>query len=184
MATNPQPYHSFDEYLDLERRAEFKSEFHAGEVYAMAGGTEPHSRLSARALAILLQQFLSCRVYDSNLKLYIRQADRCFYPDAMVPCGEPEFHDKHHDVILNPSLVVEVLSPSTKGYDQGTKTDYYRGVPSIEHVLLISQDEVFIEHFARQKNETWIITAFRDRRGTIPLSNVALPVEEIYRGIL
>ena len=184
MVGNPQPYQSFEQYLDLERRAEFKSEFHAGKLYAMAGGTEPHSRLSVQVLAALLQQFSSCRVYDSNLKLYIRQADRCCYPDAMLLCGEPEFYDNQHDVIVNPYLVAEVLSPSTRRYDQETKTDYYRSVPSIEHILLISQDQVFIEHFARQKNKTWIITAYSDRRGTIALSNVALSVEAIYRGIL
>lgn len=184
MASRPQPHQTFEEYLELERRAEYKSEYHGGDIYAMSGGTLLHSRLSARMCAVLDRHFPTCQTLDSNLKVYVRQADRCFYPDAMLLCGEPEFYDAHQDVITNPLLVVEVLSPSTRRYDQGAKADCYRSVPSIEHILLISQDQVFLEHFARQQNQTWIITSYSDRGSAVSLPNVALPIDEIYGGIL
>ncbi len=121
-----------DEYLELERKADHKSEYYAGEIYAMSGGTEYHSLLSVRIIVTLSRLLLdSCKVYDSNLKVFLQDVRHCVYPDAMVLCGETEFWDQRKDVILNPTLVVEVLSPSTETYDKGIKATYYRNVPLV-----------------------------------------------------
>ena len=188
MATEPLPRFTFEQYLEQERKAEFKSEYHAGEIYAMSGGTEPHARLSFR-IAHLLELHLAgrCRVYGSDLRIYIEKQDQCVYPDAMALCGEPDFFDQRKDVIRNPILVVEVLSPSTQAYDQAGKSVYYRSIPSLQDCLLVSQDRVYIEHSSRRENGTWILSSYTTLDQTaIHLQglSVRIPVSEIYRGIL
>ena len=184
MASSPRHVHTFEEYLELEQNAEYKSEFHDGEIYAMAGGTPAHSRISVRIAGLLDARLRGCSVYDSNLNLYIEQMNRGVYPDCMALCGEPLFWNNRRDVILNPTVVVEVLSPSTEDYDRGTKALYYRGVSSIQHILLISQDRVLIDHFSRQDDHTWTITQYSVPANSIRLLEAEIPVAEIYRNIL
>jgi len=184
MASQPQQRFSFREYLELERSAASKSEFHDGQIYAMSGGTEPHSRLSARIVALLSLRLNECRVYDSNLKLYIQQFDKGVYPDCMVLCGSPQFWNEQSDVILNPSLVVEVLSPSSERYDRGEKASYYRSIPSLKEILILSQDQVFAEHSVRQGDSTWTLVQHTSRNDLLRVLGVKLSLEEIYAGIL
>ena len=186
MATQPRRLATLDEYLEAERLAVSKSEFHDGEIFAMSGGTRDHSRLSARLTMIFGLLLGSCEVYDSNLKLYLEQTRQCVYPDSMVLCGQPEFLDNKKDVLLNPTLVVEVLSPSTQAYDRGMKALSYRTIPSLRHCLLISQDRPNIEHFFRDSDGAWLVHEYNDRNATIPLADfgVELSVAEIYRNIL
>ena len=184
MATSPKHLYTYDEYLELEGKADYKSEFHAGEIYAMSGGTPMHARLSARIAGLLDRALPACQVYDSNLKLYIERVNEGVYPDCMVICGEVEFWKNRKDVIVNPTLVVEVLSPSTEQYDQGVKSVYYRSVPSLRHILLVSQDKILIDHFVRQDDRTWIVTRHNARPDVIPVLGSELILEEIYRNIL
>ncbi len=184
MATQPQQRFSFEQYLKLERTANGKSEFHNGQIYAMSGGTEPHSRLSARIVALLSLRLPDCRVYDSNLKLYIEQFDRGVYPDCMALCGTPQFWNAQADVILNPSLVVEVLSPSTERYDRGEKASYYRSISSLGQILIVSQDQVFAEHSIRQNDSTWTLVQYTGTSDRIPILNIEISLGEIYSGIL
>ena len=184
MATQPQVRFSFLEYLDLERSADYKSEFHNGQIHAMSGGTEPHSRLSSRIGALLNLRLSDCRVYDSNLKLYIEQFDKGVYPDCMVLCGLPHFWNGQSDVILNPSLVVEVFSPSSERYDRGEKASYYRSIPSLQEILIISQDQVFVERSKRQGDSTWTLVQYTSRHDRIPVLNSELTLQEIYAGML
>jgi Uma2 family endonuclease len=176
--------YSLTEYLDLEDAAEKKSEFHAGYIVAMAAGSEPHSRIASRMNAILNRYLRTCRIYDSSLKFYIEAAARVFYPDAMALCsGHPQFVEGRDNVITNPSLVVEVLSPSSERRDRGTEWDYYRSVPSVEHILLVAQDVVQIDHIERQSKDRWTITRYQSN-ATILIFEAAIPVKEIYDGIL
>jgi Uma2 family endonuclease len=184
MATQPQQRFSFLDYLKLERIADCKSEFHNGRIYAMSGGTEPHSRLSARICALLSLRLSQCRVYDSNLKLYIEQFDKGVYPDCMVLCGLPQFWNEQIDVILNPSLVVEVLSPSSEKYDRGEKASYYRSIPSLQEILIVSQDRVFVEHSQNQGGSTWRLVQYTGRNDCIRVLNTELSIGEVYEGIL
>lgn len=183
MATQPQRRLTFREYLELERTAEDRSEFHHGHVYAVSGGTEPHSRLSARITALLSLRLSQCRVYDSNLKLYIQHFDKGVYPDCMVVCGSPQFWNDQDDVILNPSLVVEVLSPSSERYDRGEKASYYRSIPSLQEILIVSQDQIFVEHSVRQSDSTWELIQFTNRNDSIRVLTTGMQVGEIYAGI-
>ncbi len=184
MASQPKHSYTFQEYLDLEEKSTYKSEFHAGEIFDMSGGTEIHSRLSSRMNAVLERRFPACRIYDSNLKLYIEQVNEGVYPDCMALCGDPQFWNNRQDTLLNPTLIVEVLSPSTQDYDRGTKALYYRSVPSIEHILLISQDRVFVEHLWRQDEHAWILKEYDERRLSVNILKSEITLEEIYRDIL
>ncbi len=187
MATESIPPFTLEQYLTLERKAEGKSEYHSGEIYGMSGGTETHARLSFR-MAHLLELYLKgkCRVYGSDLKIYLEKQDRCVYPDAMTLCDEPEFLDKRKDVVKNPALVVEVLSPSSESYDKAGKSVYYRDLPSLQDCLLIAQDRVYVEHSSRQVNGTWILAQYASLEHTVTLPGVSIsiPVSEIYTGIL
>ena len=183
MATQPKPSYTVQEYLDLEREAEFKSEYWGGQIYAMSGGTATHSELSAR-LVHLLSRYCpeDCRVYDSNLKVYVEQSDVCVYPDAMAICEQqPQFWNGQTDLVTNPSIVMEVLSRSTARYDRNMKSGYYRSIPSLQHSLLISQDRVSVEWFARQDDRTWIATNYSKESNVLPFQ---IPVAEIYKRIL
>ena len=150
----------------------------------MSGGTEPHSRLSARITALLSLRLQKCRVYDSNLKLFIPRFSKGVYPDCMVLCGEPLFWSDQRDVILNPNLVVEVLSPSTERYDRGDKSWYFRSISSLQDILLVSQDQIFVEHSTKQGDGTWRVSQHSSVGDSIQLITAELSLEEIYNGIL
>lgn len=176
-----------EEYLDLERKADHRSEFYAGAIYAMAGGTEVHARLAAQiAFVLTLKLQDRCRVYGGDLNVYLENQNQCVYADAMVICGEPQFWGKRKDVVANPTLVVEVLSPSTEAYDKSDKATYYRGLASLQHCLLVAQDRIFIEHSARQESGDWIVSQHFERGSVLSLGalGISMTAEEIYRGIL
>jgi Uma2 family endonuclease len=185
MATQSKPLHTFDEYLTLERAAEYKSEFFAGEIYVMSGGTEPHARLSTRMTRLLGNGLENeCRVYGSDLKLYIAAWDHGIYPDGMVICDEPVFWNGQQDVVTNPSLVVEVLSPSTARYDRVTKVPFYQSIPSLKQILVLAQDKIWVEHHQRQSETSWLITLYSSTQDTLNIRGVSIALQDIYRGIL
>ncbi len=181
MATQPRHHYTFGEYLELERTASYRSEFRAGEIHGMAGDTETHSLLSSRMIVLLTQKFPDCCVYDGNLRLYIEQYDESTYADAMVICGNRQFWNGQKDVVTNPTIVVEVLSPSTEKYDRTTKSGYYRSIPSLRYIVLVSQDSVSVELSTRLDGETWTSKRYSSLSDTLPLD---LRVSEIYEGIL
>lgn len=152
-------YISPEEYLSLERRAEFKSEYFDGVVYAMAGGSERHNLIAANVIIALGTQLRDrpCRVYTSDLKVRVPNSKRFFYPDVSVICGETRFADEVKDVILNPVLVVEVLSESTEAFDRGKKFSSYQQIESLREYLLVAQDEFVVEHYLRQE-DGWLYT--------------------------
>ncbi len=184
MATVPQQSHSFEEYLNLEASADYKSEFHAGEILAMSGGTLTHSRLSSRMNFVLASHLVGCQIFDSNLNVRIEAYDKGVYPDCMVICGEPQFWKARQDAIVNPTVVVEVLSPSTEDYDRGNKSHYYRSLPSLQHILLISADLILVEHLVRQSGNAWTITSYLHRTDRLMLLGSEIILEEIYKDIL
>ena len=145
---------SLEEYRNLETRAETKQEYHDGEIIEMTGGSINHNRL-VRNLIRLLDNALRKTIYEvfpSDLRLWIPQYNRGLYPDLMIIAGEPLFSDNRNDEILNPCLIIEVLSPSTSGYDRGDKFRYYRSIPQLNQYLLVSQGEIRIESY-RQTSE-------------------------------
>ncbi len=174
---------TFDQYLELEEKADFKSEYRAGEVFAMSGGTEPHARLIARVAYLLSREVGNrCRVYSSELKLYVAGVNESMYPDGIVLCGEPEFYKNRKDVIVNPTLVVEVLS--TKYYDGSFKMRAYRTIPSLQHCLLIDSESVYVQLSSRH-NDSWILTESTERNWRIEIGDlITFTLEEVYNGIL
>lgn len=185
MTALPQPktHYSPEEYLVLERSAEFRSEYFNGEIIAMAGESLSHGRIkldAATALNIRLQG-KTCEAFTSDTKVRTPGINMFGYPDVVVVCGEPLFHDTFQDVILNPKVIIEVLSPSTELYDRAEKFASYRQLESLTDYLLISQDKVRIEHYVRH-GKFWMLSEESNLANSITIDSIActLPLSEVY----
>ena len=171
------------EYLRIERAATYRSEFFRGEIFAMAGGSPKHSRLKTNILTELNTRLKGkpCVPYDSDLRIRCRTG-LYTYPDASVVCGELELDDEHKDTVLNPMLIVEVLSKSTEAYDRGKKFDHYRTIPALREYVLVSQDEPMVQRFLRNDDDTWTLTAVSGLERSLLLSSIGveLPLAEVF----
>jgi Uma2 family endonuclease len=186
MSTVPKRLLTPEEYLTIERAAKFKSEYFAGEMYAMAGATWEHTLIKDNLARETGNQLKNgpCRALTSDLRVKVSPTGLFTYPDLVVVCGEPEFADAEFDTLLNPTVVAEVLSESSEGYDRGTKFSHYRTLPTLREYLLVSQDRPLLERYVRQ-NDDWLLTEFVGlskvfEYGTIP---VRIPLKEIYDGV-
>ena len=183
MASVPNYYVTPDEYLALERKAEFKSEYMDGVVYAFAGGSPRHNLLVANIITTLVTQLKGrpCRAYPSDLKVRTPNS-KFFYPDVSVVCGDDELADDVQDVILNPKLIVEVSSDSTAAFDRGKKFLSYQQIGSLQEYVLVSQDEVLVEGYARQGNDKWLYTKVTGLEGNLTLPSIActLALKDVY----
>jgi len=178
------------EYWAIAETAEERYEYCQGEIIAMSGGTATHSAIASNLLIYLgfLLRDTDFRLYNSDLRVWIDDYQCGTYTDLMIVNGKPEFNGERTDEILNPTLIVEVLSPSTAAYDRGDKFRKYRSLPSFCEYLLISQSEVYVEqyyHLDRQTNDHWELQICDRIDQTISLQslNVELPLTEIYRRI-
>ena len=185
MSLQPKPHLSFEEWLEGERASlEGRSEYVGGEVFAMTGASEPHNTVVMNIGSELRAQMKGrpCRVYASDMKVRIRGADAGTYPDLVAVCGEREFQDGRRDVLLNPTLIVEVLSDSTEAYDRGTKFALYRQIPSLQEYLLVSQGRVQVELYTRGPNDTWTLRDYTAQTDAVALTSVGctLAVAEVY----
>jgi Uma2 family endonuclease len=161
MASLPDTPLTEEQYLRLEREAEFKSEFFDGQMFAMSGGSPNHALLSNSIGAILRQQVpAGCRVFGSDLRIKASAARLYTYADCSVICGDLQLFSDQKDVVLNPLLIAEVLSPSTEGYDRGKKFEAYRTIPSFQEYLLIHQDRPHVEHYSRQDDGSWVLREY------------------------
>ncbi len=171
------------DYLALERASPTKHEFFDGEIFDMAGGSIPHSRIGTNVTIALgnLLQGRTCQVFNSDLRVKVPRG-LYTYPDATVVCGELQLEGEQQDILLNPRLIVEVLSPSTEAYDRGAKFAQYRSCPSLSEYVLVSQDHALVEHFARQPSGQWLLTSYDslDDRVSLPCLNVEIPLSDIY----
>ena len=142
MSTVPKNFITLEEYLHREQAAEFRSEYFRGEMFAVAGASANHNLIVLNAGASLRDQLKKkpCRVYSSDLKLRIEATGLYSYSDLSVVCGEPQLESNGGDVLLNPVVLVEVLSDSTEAYDRGKKFEHYRTIPSLKHYVLVAQD--------------------------------------------
>ncbi|HWT03367.1 MAG TPA: Uma2 family endonuclease [Pyrinomonadaceae bacterium] len=187
MSSLPSYYLSPEEYLVIERQAEYKSEYVDGVMYAMAGGSERHNLIAGNLITELNIRLRDapCRVYPSDLKVRVPNSKRFFYPDVSVVCGETQFADDERDVILNPILLAEVLSESTAAFDRGKKFQSYQQIESLQEYLLVSQDEHLVEHFLRQENGHWLYTKVSglDQSIILPRLQCQLALSEIYNKV-
>jgi Uma2 family endonuclease len=175
------------EYLLIERQATQKSEFLRGEMFAMAGATEDHETVAGNCFGLLWQELRKrgCKVFKGDMKVQVSAARRFTYPDVMVVCGERQFADERRDVLLNPLLLIEVLSESTADYDRGGKADDYRLLDSLRELLIVAQDEPRIEHFVWQDKRSWSVTTVQGLDATIELPSVnhKLHLSDIFAGV-
>ncbi len=180
-------YYSKEEYLEIEAAADYKSEYYQGEIFAMSGGSPKHSSIIFNLIGELkgIVRKKKCIGFESNMKLEIAEADAYVYPDLMVVCGEVRLAENTTDVITNPVLIIEVLSPGTESFDRGKKFEYYRTVESLKEYVLVSQDKPRIEVFFRQDKNVWQRTVFEGLDKTVVFQSLDYEValEEIYYGI-
>jgi Uma2 family endonuclease len=184
MSLHVQPRYTPEEYLALERKADFKSDYFAGEIFAMSGASEPHNTITTNLVREISLQFKGrpCRVYSSDMRVKVSATGLYTYPDVVALCGEPRFDDQQNDTLLNPMVLIEVLSPSTEAYDRGNKSMQYRRLASLEEYLLISQDRIQVEHYQRQPSGQWLLSEASEPHETIALPSVScvLALAEIY----
>jgi Uma2 family endonuclease len=168
------------EYLAIERAAtDVKSEFYDGEMFAMSGGTRRHSKVGTnltREFGNKLRRH-QCEPYNSDLRVKVEATGLFTYPDLSVVCGEPRMLDGEMDTLLNPTLIVEVLSESTERYDRGKKFQHYQQIPSLREYLLVAQDEPRIEQFIRQPNDDWLLHKVVGLNSTLSLPSLGITIE-------
>ncbi|MBK9313977.1 MAG: Uma2 family endonuclease [Acidobacteria bacterium] len=171
-------------YLAQERLSDNKSEYVDGAIYAMSGASEAHNLIVMNTGARFNLQLADgpCRVYPSDLKIGIPGLRKFYYPDITVVCEEPKFADENKDVLLNPLVIIEVLSESTAAYDRGKKFQSYQDIPSFQEYILISQDDPLVERFVRQRDESWIYTRFTRIDDLLVFSaiNCSIDLKDIY----
>jgi len=184
MASEPLHRVSIEEYLALERRSETKSEYLSGKISGMTGASRSHNRVVLN-LGIALDEQLKnrgCEIFVSEMRVWVPSANLFTYPDVVVSCGNPQFTDEGADTLLNPTLIIEVLSPSTESYDRGRKFASYRTLPSFVEYLLLAQDRVCAERFVRQQNGDWLLTAVNHLEDVLDLPSIgcALAMRDAY----
>lgn len=184
MATQTQLRVTPEQYLLAEREATAKSEFHDGEVLAMAGASYVHNLIVANLIRELGTQLKGqpCTVLPSDIRVWIEASRRYVYPDVTVVCGEPTFTDPEQDTIVNPTLLVEVLSKKTRNYDRGEKFERYRTLASFAEYVLLAQDRPHCEHYVRQADGHWIFTETSQLEAAVPLTTIGceLALTEVY----
>lgn len=183
------------EYLAIENAAEFKSEFYRGVMYplyrceltGMAGASRDHNRVKDN-IAIRIGGLLfdrRCETYTSDQRVRLSLSGMYAYPDVVIVCDRPQFSEFDRNTLVNPQIVVEVFSPSTELYDRGFKFTQYRQQPTLREYIMVAQDEMRIERYVRQPDNSWLLTVFDDPAGDFELASVSARVAmaDVYRGV-
>jgi Uma2 family endonuclease len=188
MAANPERRYTLEEYLELDRTSEERLEFWDGEVFCMSGGSEEHDEIETNLLAFLKPRLRArdCRVFSSNMRIKVPSAPPYRYADFSALCGEAQFVEVGGvDALTNPTLIVEVLSPSTETYDRVDKFTHYKSIPTFREYLLVAQHRPHVTHLFKQDDGTWIHSEANALDSTIKLTSLDcdLPLSEIYSGV-
>jgi Uma2 family endonuclease len=173
-------YYTPEEYLALERKAEYRSEYIDGQIYAMVGASRAHNTITlnlGRELSSLLINS-PCEVYVSDMRVKVSSAGMYTYPDLVAVCDQPTFEDGHVDSLTNPTVIIEVLSPSTELYDRGGKFARYRRIESLMEYVLVSQDKALVEHYVRQDNarSQWVLREIDNIEDKLRLASIGCEV--------
>lgn len=175
------------EYLAIERNAYFRSEYYQGDMTPMTGASRKHNLIVMAIAAHLYDQLRQrdCEVYASDMRVRVTPSGLYTYPDVIVVCGTPEFEDDEIDTLLNPTVVIEVLSKSTQHYDRGDKFEHFRALPSVLDYLLVAQEKMLVEHFARQPDNFWLFSEARTPRQVVHFRSIEceLKVADIYEKV-
>lgn len=187
MSAEPRRFMSPEEYLAMERDSETKHEYLDGEVYAMTGASENHNMIQLNIGTSLRTQVRgrSCRVYPSDMRVKVRRTGLYTYPDLSVVCGQRELEEDEFYTLVNPSVIIEILSPSTERYDRGKKFAHYKMIESLQEYLLVAQDAVSVEHYMRPTEGHWRAVTYVDLDAVITLSSIGctLRLADIYEDI-
>lgn len=184
MSTQPVRQLTPREYLAIERDCEAKHEYYRGEMFAMVGATRGHNRLTVNIAALLHGQLSErpCDFFVSDMRVKIDETGLYTYPDAVVTCEHPNFEDAELDTLLNPQVIIEVLSESTEKYDRGKKFEHYRQIESLTDYVLIAQDHAQVERFARNEQGQWLLSEASGLEATMQLPTIdcQLPLADLY----
>lgn len=189
MAINPQTKMTSAEYLAFERaQTDARHEYLNGQVTMMAGASLAHNRIVANLVATLHTQMRGrpCDVFSGDMRLHIPATGLYTYPDIAALCGEPQLEDDTSDILLNPAVIMEVLSPSTEAYDRGSNFDHYRSLESLQTYVLLAQDRRQVELFQRQDEGDWLLSVFKDpkARVSLPVIGCELALADVYARVL
>ena len=184
LVQSKEKFYSPDEYRELEENAEFRNEYRDGEIVQMTGGSINHSRI-IRNLSRVLGNLLEGQPYElfhNDLRLWIPRYRRGTYPDVMVIEGEPVFNEGRSDEILNPMLIVEVLSKSTNNFDKEDKFRFYRSIPELREYILVSQYEFLVEQYIKTESNEWLFREYEGETSTVSFASVGvqMSMSEIY----
>ena len=183
----PKPQYSPEEYLAIERAAECKSEYFAGEIFAMAGASRRHNLIATNVASELRQQLKGqpCEVYPSDMRIKVTATGLYTYPDVTVVCAQAQFEDDREDTLLNPTVLVEVLSKSTEAFDRGDKFAHYRRIESLAGYVLIAQDKQHIEWYTRQPDGQWLLSEAGGLNDSVRLNSIGceLQMSEVYEKV-
>jgi Uma2 family endonuclease len=187
MTAAPKSFLTPEEYLAREREAEIKSEYYDGETFAMAGGSEEHSLIAVNVAGTLNSRLADrpCKVYNSDMRVQVEAEGPYAYPDVSVVCGEAEFADEKKDTLVNPTVIVEVLSPTTEAWDRGGKFERYQQRASLQEYVLIAQDRPRVERYRRHGDAEWLLTVAVGLEARLTLASIGcdLALVEIYRKV-
>jgi Uma2 family endonuclease len=188
MATAPQKkLHTFNEYIAIDARSDMKHEFYRGEVFQMTGASRAHNVIRAN-LTVLIGGHLrgrECEVYDGDMRVRVG-SDMGAYPDVVIACPPIEMEqDQGSDTLLNPTAMIEILSPSTEAFDRGRKLGMYQRIPSVREYLLVAQDEPRVDHLVRMDEQQWKLDVHTDLSATVRLNSIecSLPLAAIYEKV-
>ncbi|MBE2294165.1 MAG: Uma2 family endonuclease [Phycisphaerales bacterium] len=185
MSLQPKPYLTSEDYLALERSADFKSEYLNGEIFAMTSASRAHNTIVLNIGSEIRQQFKDrpCKAYVNDMRVRVDPTGLYTYPDVVVICGKEQFEDRYLDTLLNPTVIIEVLSDSTEAYDRGRKFEHYRKLDSLTEYVLIAQNRIHVESYQRQANhQQWLLTECDALDGVLRLLSIdcELALAEIY----
>lgn len=179
VSTQPKTFLTPEQYLEIERQAEFRSEYLNGEMFAMSGARAAHNVIAVNVAGELRQQLRArpCLVFPSDMRVLVRPSGLYTYPDVTVVCGEPRFLDDQRDTLLNPQVVIEVLSPSTEAYDRGRKFEHYKSIQSLREYFLLASDRIHADLYVRQLDDRWLLTSADTLDDSLTLESVGVPLK-------
>ncbi len=173
-----------EQYLELDRNAETRSEYYDGEVYPVEAASRAHARVLVNTLHQLKAQLYGqpCEAYTSSMRVRVGSRGPYTYPDIVVACGERSFADERRDILLNPTVIMEVMSLSTEDYDCGGKFVGYRRIESLRDYLAIAEYKLYVEHWTRQPDDRWVRTRYTDREQNVEIASIGctLALMEVY----
>jgi Uma2 family endonuclease len=173
-----------EEYLEIERKSEERHEYFDGEIFAMSGAKRNHNKITTNLSGLVWQHLKgkNCESYANDMRVFVPETGLYTYPDLVVVCGEPEFKDDVFDTLLNPVLLIEVLSDSTEGYDRGKKFQHYRSIESLREYVLVAQDEARIEKYLKSGDGFWVLSDAVGMDASIKFESIdcVIPLREVF----